>query len=193
MAKTFADIDEKMAAFLLAQPVFFVATAPLSADGHLNCSPKGNDGAFKVLGRRKVAYRDFNGSGVETISHLRENGRVVLMFCVFDGPPRIVRLHGRGRSVFNHDEDFDYLSEQFGGAELTRSFIVVDVERVSDSCGFGVPLMTFQGHRGKLERWADKMGEDGLARYREENNQFSLDGLPGLPDEAQTLGVGGTQ
>jgi predicted pyridoxine 5'-phosphate oxidase superfamily flavin-nucleotide-binding protein len=191
MAKTFDDIDEKMAAFLVAQPVFFVATAPLSADGHLNCSPKGNDGTFKVLGRRKVAYRDFNGSGVETISHLRENGRVVLMFCVFDGPPRIVRLHGRGRAVFSHDEDFEDLSEQFGGADLTRSFIVVDVERVSDSCGFGVPLMTFQGHRHKLERWGEKMGEDGLARYRVENNQFSLDGLPGVPDEAQTLNVGG--
>jgi Pyridoxamine 5'-phosphate oxidase len=193
MAKTFEDIDDKMAAFLLAQPVFFVATAPLSADGHLNCSPKGNDGAFKVLGRRKVAYRDFNGSGVETISHLRENGRVVLMFCVFDSPPRIVRLHGRGRAVFNHDEDFDYLSGQFGGAELTRSFIVVDVERVSDSCGFGVPLMTFDGHRHKLERWAEKMGEEGLARYRMENNQFSVDGLPGVPDEVQTLNVGGAE
>ena len=115
------------------------------------------------------------------------------MFCVFDGPPRIVRLHGRGRAVFDHDEDFDYLSEQFGGAELTRSFIVVDLERVSDSCGFGVPLMTFQGHRHKLGRWAEKMGEDGLARYRVLNNQFSLDGLPGVPDEAPTLNVRGAQ
>ena len=116
MAKTFEFIDEKMAAFLVAQPVFFVATAPLSADGHLNCSPKGNNGTFRVLGRRKVAYRDLNGSGVETISHLRENGRVVLMFCVFDGPPRIVRLHGSGRPVFSQDDEFGYLTEQFGGS-----------------------------------------------------------------------------
>jgi Pyridoxamine 5'-phosphate oxidase len=193
MAKTFEYIDGKMAAFLVAQPVFFVATAPLSADGHLNCSPKGNDGSFKVLGRRKVAYRDLNGSGVETVSHLRENGRVILMFCAFDGPPRIIRLHGRGRAVFDHDEDFAYLSEQFGGAELTRSFIVVDVERVSDSCGYGVPLMTFKGHRHKLDRWAQKMGEDGLARYRAANNQFSLDGLPGVPEEAQTQTVASSE
>ena len=116
MAKTFEFIDEKMAAFLVAQPVFFVATAPLSADGHLNCSPKGNNGTFRVLGRRKVAYRDLNGSGVETISHLRENRRVVLMFCVFDGPPRIVRLHGSGRPVFSQDDEFGHLTEQFGGS-----------------------------------------------------------------------------
>jgi hypothetical protein len=193
MAKTFQFIDEKMAAFLVAQPVFFVATAPLSADGHLNCSPKGNNGTFRVLGRRKVAYRDLNGSGVETISHLRENGRVVLMFCVFDGPPRIVRLHGSGRPVFSQDDEFGYLTEQFGGSDLTRSFVVVDVTRVSDSCGFGVPLMRFEGHRGKLERWADKMGEDGLARYREDHNRASLDGLPGVPDEAHTLIVGEPQ
>ncbi len=192
MAKTFEHIDEKLAAFLVAQPVFFVATAPLSADGHLNCSPKGNNGTFRVLERRKVAYRDLNGSGVETISHLRENGRVVLMFCAFDGPPRIVRLHGRGRPVFDHDDEFDDLTEHFGG-EHTRSFIVVDVDRVSDSCGYGVPLMTFQDHRGKLERWADKMGEDGLARYRAANNRTGLDGLPGVPDEAQTVRVGEPQ
>jgi Pyridoxamine 5'-phosphate oxidase len=190
MAKTFKNIDDKMAAFLAAQPVFFVATAPLSADGHINCSPKGNNGAFQVVGRRQVAYRDLNGSGVETISHLRENGRMVLMFCVFDGPPRIVRLHGHGRAVFDHDEEFGGLTERFGGAELTRCFIVLDVERISDSCGFGVPLMSFEGHRHKLERWAEKMGEDGLARYRTANNQVSLDGLPGVPDEAPALSIG---
>lgn len=189
MAKTFDGLDEKLATFLLAQPVFFVATAPLSADGHINCSPKGSNGAFQIFGPRTVVYRDLNGSGVETISHLRENGRVVLMFCAFDGPPRIVRLHGRGRVVLEIDEEFGSLTDRFGGAEHTRSFVVVDVDRVSDSCGYGVPLMSFEGHRDKLERWADKMGDDGLAKYRAAKNQVSIDGLPGVPDLSPVLSV----
>ncbi len=193
MAKTFKYINEKMASFLMAQPVFFVATAPLSPDGHINCSPKGNNGTFQVLGPTSVVYRDLNGSGVETISHIRENRRVVLMFCVFDGPPRIVRLHGRGQVVFDDDEDFERLTKLFDGAEHTRSFIMVDVERVSDSCGFGVPLMTFDSHRDKLEKWGDRMGEDGLARYRTANNQSSLDGLPGVPEGTHILTVGEPQ
>jgi len=187
MAKTFECIDEQLAAFLMAQPVFFVATAPLSPDGHINCSPKGNDGAFRVLGTRTVVYRDLNGSGIETVSHLRENGRVVLMFCAFEGPPRIVRLHGHGTPVFEGDEEFERLHAQFDGAPATRSFIVVDVERVSDSCGYGVPLMTFEAHRDQLDNWSTKMGEDGLARYRAKHNRASLDGLPGVPQGAPAM------
>jgi Pyridoxamine 5'-phosphate oxidase len=189
MAKVFEFIDEKLANLLLAQPVFFVATAPLNPDGHINCSPKGNNGTFQILGPRTVVYRDLHGSGVETISHLRENGRVVLMFCAFDGPPRIIRLHGRGRVVLEDDEEFDHLTDRFDGAEHTRSFVVVDVERVSDSCGYGVPLMTFEGHRHKLEQWSKKMGDDGLARYKATKNQVSIDGLPGLPVGASSLSV----
>jgi Pyridoxamine 5'-phosphate oxidase len=188
MAKVFEDIDEKLATFLLAQPVFFVATAPLSPDGHINCSPKGNNGTFQILGPTTVVYRDLHGSGAETIAHLRENGRVVLMFCAFDGPPRIVRLHGRGRAVFDGDEEFVRLTGRFDGAGHSRAFIVVDVQRVSDSCGYGVPLMTFEGQRHKLEKWAEKMGDDGLAKYRVANNRLSLDGLPGVPDGAPQAG-----
>jgi hypothetical protein len=187
MAKVFEFIDENLAALLLAQPVFFVATAPLDPDGHINCSPKGNNGTFQVLGPTTVVYRDLHGSGVETISHLRQNGRVVLMFCAFEGPPRIVRLHGRGRVVFDDDQEFHRLTERFEAPEHTRSFVVVDVGRVSDSCGYGVPLMTFEGSRHKLERWAEKMGDDGLARYRATKNQVSIDGLPGIPDGAANV------
>jgi hypothetical protein len=190
MAQVFEDISEKLAAFLMAQPVFFVATAPSSPDGHINCSPKGNVGAFRVLAPRTVVYRDLNGSGAETISHLRENGRIVLMFCAFEGPPRIVRLQGRGRPVFEQDPDFDPLSEQFDGAPHTRCFVLVDVDRISDSCGFGVPLMTFERHRDKLEPWAEKMGEDGLARYRASHNRLSVDGLPGVPAASEVLHAG---
>jgi hypothetical protein len=181
MGRTLTAIDEKLAAFLLSQPVFFVATAPLSAGGHVNCSPKGNDGAFQVLGDLQVAYQDLTGSGIETISHLRENGRIVLMFCAFTGPPRIVRLHGRGRAVLPGDPGFVALAGRFPAAVGHRAVVVVDVQRVSTSCGEAVPLMTFEGHRDDLVRWAERKGPEGLAAYRAEKNGRSLDGLPGLP------------
>ena len=181
MARTYPSIDEKLAAFLTAQPVFFVATAPLGADGHVNCSPKGNDGAFQVLDEMRVAYRDQTGSGVETMAHLRENGRIVLMFCAFEGPPRIVRLHGHGQPVLPGDPAYDALAMRFPPVPGLRGFILVDVERVSSSCGEGVPLMNFERHRDDLVHWAERKGPVGLADYRAEKNALSLDGLVGLP------------
>jgi hypothetical protein len=172
-------IDAKLAEFMTSQPVFFVATAPLLG-GHVNCSPKGNDGDFRVISGTQVAYQDMTGSGVETIAHLRENGRVVVMFCAFSGPPRIVRLHGQGHAVLPGDERYAGLEGRFPPALARRSFIVVDVERVSTSCGYGVPLMTFDRHRDNMARWAQLKGPDGLAAYRAEKNALSLDGLSGL-------------
>jgi hypothetical protein len=180
MGRALPAIDAKLAEFITAQPVFFVATAPLRG-GHVNCSPKGNDGAFQVLDDMRVAYQDMTGSGVETVAHLRENGRVVIMFCAFSGPPRIVRLHGRGQVVVPGDGPYPALEGLFPASPGRRAFIVVDVERVSSSCGFGVPLMTFDRHRDNMARWAEAKGPDGLASYREENNALSLDGLDGLP------------
>ncbi len=174
-----ASIDAKLAEFMLSQPVFFVATAP-ARGGHVNCSPKGNDGDFQVLDEMRVAYQDMTGSGIETIAHLRENGRIVIMFCAFSGPPRIVRLHGRGHAVLPGDGGHPGLEERFRPALGRRSFIVVEVERVSSSCGYGVPLMTFERHRDNMGHWAQTKGADGLAAYREEKNALSLDGLSGL-------------
>ena len=174
-----ASIDAKLAEFMLSQPVFFVATAPL-AGGHVNCSPKGNDRDFQVLDDMRVAYQDMTGSGIETVAHLRENGRIVIMFCAFSGPPRIVRLHGRGQAVVPGDQRYPALEGWFRPSLGRRSFIVVDVERVSTSCGFGVPLMSFERHRDNMARWAEAKGPDGLAAYREDKNALSLDGLSGL-------------
>lgn len=189
MARTHDVIDDKLAAFLTSQPVFFVATAPLSAEGHVNCSPKGNDGAFVVLDESHVAYQDLTGSGVETISHLGENGRIVLMFCALSGPPRIVRLHGRGRAILPGDEELTAMAGRFPAAPGRRAFVVVEVERVSTSCGQAVPIMRFEGHRDDLTRWAERKGPDGLAAYRAEKNASSLDGLPGLPVPAGRVTV----
>lgn len=182
MAKTFDTVDEKLTTWLKAQPVFFVSTAPLSSEGSINCSPKGNRDEFAVLGPRTVAYLDQTGSGVETIAHLRENGRIVLMFCAFEGPPRIVRLHGTGRAVPKDSSDFAELTEGFPGSRGVgvRSVIVVDVTRISDSCGYGVPLMSFDDHRPTMDQWSERKGVDGIREYWTEKNQSSIDNLEGL-------------
>jgi hypothetical protein len=182
MAKTYEGIDGSLSEWLAAQPVFFVSTAPLDADGSVNCSPKGNRDEFAVLDDRRVAYLDQTGSGVETIAHLQENGRIVIMFCAFAGPPRIVRLHGRGRVVFTGDPGFADLAVRFpGGAGIgVRSIIDVDVRRVADSCGYGVPVMSFEGHRPMMDKWSARKGPEGIRAYWEERNDASIDGIPGL-------------
>ena len=182
VAKTFEHIDDQLASWLCDQPVFFVATAPLSGDGLLNCSPKGNRQEFLVTGPRTVAFLDQTGSGVETIAHLKENGRIVVMFCAFAGPPRIVRLHGTGRTVLKDSPEFDSLVEQFAGAsgEGVRSVIVVEVARISDSCGYGVPFMNFEAHRPTMDQWAKRKGLQGIRDYWAEKNRRSIDDLEGF-------------
>src|SRR3954451_4365416 len=179
MAKVFEEIDEKLRAFVEAQRLFFVASAPLAGDGHVNVSPKGAaERCFRVLGPHTVAYLDLTGSGSETVAHLRENGRIVVMFCAFDGPPRIVRFHGRA-SVLPPD---DVLAARFDPPEhAVRSVIRIDVDRIADSCGYGVPLMRFDGMRTQQAAWQDKMVRSGgFDDYIAEKNASSIDGLPAL-------------
>jgi len=176
-------IDVRLAAFLLRQPVFFVATAPLAADGHVNVSPKGLAGTFAVVDERRVAYLDLTGSGIETVAHLRENGRIVLMFNAFAGAPRIVRLHGRGTAHLEGSAGFDELRPHFPELPGVRSIIDVAVTRVSDSCGYGVPEMRLVGERTRLTYGLRAREEQGtLQRYQADHNARSLDGLPGLSD-----------
>ena len=181
MGKTYAQIDEYLAKTIEEQHVFFVATAPLDPRGNLNLSPKGLD-SFRILTPRTVAYLDFIGSGVETIAHLKENGRIVLMFCKFQGSPNIVRFHGMGRAVEPSQPEFVGLAEKFPAYDNTRAIIVVDLTRISHSCGFGVPLMKYEGERTHLFSWAEKKGAEGLKTYKQEKNRRSIDGLPGLAE-----------
>ncbi len=182
MGRTYDRLDRRLREWMERQPVFFVATAPLSGAGHLNCSPKGNREELVSLDEQRLAYLDQTGSGVETIAHLRENGRIVLMFCAFEGPPRIVRVHGTGQVVAAGDDDFEALAERFPGAGGVgvRSIIVVNAERISDSCGYAVPLMSFESHRPTLDEWAERRGREGVEAYREEKNRKSIDDLPGI-------------
>ena len=180
MGKTYDAIDGKLRTFIDEQKTFFVATAPSAPDGHINVSPKGLAGTLAVIDDRTIAYLDLTGSGVETIAHLRENGRICVMFCAFDGRPRIVRMHGVGDVVEPNDEGFESLSAHFDPYPGVRSIVVVRASRISDSCGYGVPLYEHKGERDQLQRWAVQKGEDGIAQYQRDNNAESLDGLPSL-------------
>jgi|SRR3954467_9231456 hypothetical protein len=186
MAKVHQRIDGRLRAFVERQKVFFVGTAPSGADGRVNVSPKGIDGTFAVLDDHTVAYLDLTASGAETIAHLRENGRITLMFCALDGRPNIVRLHGRGRFVTVYDDEFEDLAANFKPVAGARAVIVVDVERVSDSCGYGVPLYEYAGERDLLPPHLERKGEAGRADYRRQKNRVSVDGLPAFdydPDD----------
>ncbi|HEY4400967.1 MAG TPA: pyridoxamine 5'-phosphate oxidase family protein [Acidimicrobiia bacterium] len=178
MGRVLEAITDELAEFIAAQRVFFVATAPTDG-GHVNVSPKGLD-TFAVLDPNAVAYLDLTGSGVETVAHLRENGRITIMFCAFDGKPNIVRLYGHGEVLPIGEPSADALLPRFGAYPGARSVICVQVDRVSTSCGYGVPLLSYEGERDQLTTWADRRGPDGLVEYREEKNAVSIDGLPGL-------------
>ena len=180
MGDTHAGIEGEIRGFIEKQHVFFVATAPLGGSGHVNLSPKGMDDAFRVIDARTVAYLDYTGSGAETIAHLRENGRIVIMLCAFEGPPRIVRLHGRGEVLEPSHADFARLRGLFAETRTVRSIIRIAVDRVSDSCGYGVPLYKYERQRSQLTDWCDRMGEDGLRAYQKKKNAASIDGLPAL-------------
>lgn len=179
MGQTHDELKPELVDWLKEQRLFFVATAPLAGEGLVNCSPKGID-TFRVLGPREVAYLDLTGSGIETVAHLRENGRIVLMFCAFSGPPKIVRLHGTGEVHVPESAGFERLKGEFPGHPGARAVIRVQLSRISTSCGFGVPLFEHVGERDTLLRSAEKKGPAGLRTYQREKNARSLDGLPGL-------------
>ncbi|GIJ00524.1 pyridoxamine 5'-phosphate oxidase [Sediminihabitans luteus] len=183
MSTVHACIDPGVREFVEAQHMFFVATAPSGDGGHVNLSPKGIAGTFVVVDERTVAYLDVTASGAETIAHLRQNGRITLMFCAFEGPPNIVRLHGRGRVVSLHDAEFAHWTPRFDELRGARAVIVVDVDRVSDSCGYGVPVYAHVGERELLPAFMERKGAQGQAEYRSRKNRTSIDGLRAFDDD----------
>jgi len=177
MANVFDCITDTLQDFIAAQQVFFVATAPLSPTGHVNISPKGFD-SFRLLSPNRVAYVDLTGSGNETSAHLQENGRITLMFCAFQEPPRILRLYGRGSTVLPNSPDWETLYPLFPAIAGVRQIIVAEIDRVQTSCGMGVPLYDPVGQREALVQWAEKTGAEGLEDYWRRKNYVSIDGLP---------------
>ena len=189
MGRQYDTIDVRLSTWIARQPMFFVGSAPLAADGHVNVSPKGPIGSLRVLGPTTVAYLDVIGSGAETIAHVRENGRIVVMLCAFEGPPRIVRLHGRGEVLLPDHDDYAAVMaaasfEDPAVPAAWRAIVRVEVLRIADSCGYGVPLMSYEGKRPHLVAWARKKlrvgGQDALEEYMAEKNASSIDGLPAL-------------
>lgn len=181
MAATYPELTDRLADFIARQRVFFVATAPTGPDGHVNVSPKGLD-TLRILDPKTVAYLDLTGSGIETVSHLRDNGRICLMFCAFEGPAHILRLHGRGEVLEAGTPAFDELYPLFPPRDFARAVVRVAVERVATSCGYAVPLMDYRGDRDVLDRYWARRGDEVLA-YRKERNRRSIDDLPGLVEE----------
>jgi len=177
MGKFFDTINDSHRAFILKQKLFFTASAPLSANSHVNLSPKGID-SFRVLSESRVAYMDIVGSGNETSAHILENGRLTIMFCAFDGSPNILRLYGNGYTVLPGDEEWQDLAPHFNIQLATRQIIVSDVHQVQTSCGFSVPYYDYRGERDHAQKWAENKGAEGLQSYKEEKNRISLDGLP---------------
>lgn len=176
MGKIYHAISAEIRAWINRQHVFFVATAPLSAEHHVNLSPKGMN-TFRVLDEKTVCYFDYTGSGAETIAHLRENKRLTFMFCAFEGPPKIFRLHGIGEVLKPSHKDWDNLTKLFDISEPPRAIIRAYITRVSDSCGFGVPLMDFKSERNAFSNWAAGKTTEDLADYRRSKNATSIDGL----------------
>jgi hypothetical protein len=179
MGKTYDRIDDGLSELIRAQRMFFVATAPLGADGRINLSPKGLD-TFRILDERTVAYLDLTGSGIETVAHLRENGRIVIMFCAFEGRPTILRLHGRGVAHLEGTAGFERLRPSFPPLEGARAIVEIAVERIADSCGWSVPRYAFEQDRDQLLRYYQQKGEETVRAGRVEWNRQSIDGLPGL-------------
>ena len=179
MGSYYDSIPGHLAAWIEAQPMFFVATAPSGDGGHVNLSPKGLD-TFRIVDPRTVAYLDLVGSGAETIAHLRQNGRIVVMFCGFDQPRRILRIWGEGRSLYPGEPGHGSLSEAFPDIPGSRSIIRVEIGKVGTSCGGGVPLMEMVSQRDFLPTWAEKKGPEAMWEYQKQNNEVSLDGLPAM-------------
>ena len=187
MSAVYDELNEALIGFIRRQKLFFVATAPLSAEGSVNVSPKGYD-SLAILDSRTVAYLDLGGSGIETHAHLRENGRITLMFCAFEGPANIVRIYGQGETCSFDEPGFAEKMTLFPAFERARGVITIRIDRVSDSCGWGVPFFDYKGERDQLRRWVDNRPHDEWAARRFESNAVSIDGLPGL-----TPAVGGEE
>ncbi len=183
MGKEYDRIDDRIRHWIDQQHMFFVATAPRSDAGLINCSPKGHD-TLRVLDNHTLMYLDYAGSGVETIAHLKENGRIVIMLCAFQGPPKIFRFHGRGQVVTPNQLEFGRLLAEFAVDPAgVRSIIKVRVSRISDSCGYGVPFYDYKKQRPSTQNYIEKTGAAMIREYVRDKNQHSLDGLPGLGAE----------
>ena len=179
MAKIYEELDDRLCQFIMNQKMCFVGSAPLAGNGLVNISPKGMDG-LRILDSKTVAYLDLTGSGIESVAHVKENGRFVIMFCSFDTSPMILRLHGRAEVIERANEEWQQIRPLFAESRMARAIIKVSVSRISDSCGWGVPLYDYVGEREQFPRVAEQRSPEDIRASQLRNNMTSIDGLPGL-------------
>lgn len=179
MAKIYDELDDRLRDFIARQRMFFVGSAPRSSEGSINISPKGMD-AFRIIDSTTVAYLDYTGSGIESVAHIKENGRFVIMFCSFEKQPMILRLHGHARVVERFDPEWQELQSQFPQSRMARSIIKLSTTRIADSCGWGVPMYDYVGERHQYREYSAQIDDDGLRQAQLQYNMQSIDGLPGL-------------
>ncbi|MEJ2360987.1 MAG: pyridoxamine 5'-phosphate oxidase family protein [Gammaproteobacteria bacterium] len=178
MAKTYPKLTPQLKSWIAQQPLYFLASAPLAGDGHINLSPRGLD-SLRITGDREITLLDLTGSGNETAAHLQENARLTVMLCAFSGDPKILRLYGQGRVILPDDPDWSTLRPLFApDLPGVRQIFQLQLNRIQTSCGFGVPLMELTGDRDMLLNWARKKGPDGISQYQRDKNARSIDGLP---------------
>lgn len=175
MGKQYTQLTDPLTDFITRQKMFFVGTA--AADGKVNVSPKGMD-TLRVVSPNRVLWLNLTGSGNETAAHLREQPRITLMFCAFEGDPLILRLYGHARALHPRDPEWAALLALFPNLNGSRQLVDVTIELVQTSCGMGVPFLDYKSERDQLEKWADKKGAQGIREYWEVKNQVSLDGKP---------------
>jgi hypothetical protein len=175
MAKFYSQLDAQLCEFIGQQQLFFTATAPIA--GRINLSPKGID-SFRCLDFDRVAYLDLTGSGNETAAHLHQNGRMTIMFCSFTDKPLILRLYGKGEVVSPGSSQWDNLIDRFTDLPGKRQLILLHLESVQTSCGYGVPIYELQSERSTLLDWATNKGTAGVSVYQRQKNLTSIDGLP---------------
>ena len=179
MSKVYEELDDRLCQFIEKQKIFFVGSSPLRDDGLVNISPKGMD-SLRILDSTTVAYLDFTGSGIETVAHVKENGRLAIMFCSFDTSPMIVRLHGRAKVVETTSDAWERMQPLFPASRMARAIIILSITRISDSCGWGVPMYEYVGERDQYQKYAERIDDSGLRQAQLESNLKSIDGLPGL-------------
>lgn len=175
MGKLFSEMLPEHESFIKRQHIFFVGSAPLDANEHVNISPKGYD-TLRVLSSTEVAYLDLTGSGNETSTHLDENGRITFMFVAFDGAPVILRLYGTGRVFLPNSPEWDSLIQRFEMIPGARQIVYAKIHAVKTSCGMSIPFFSFDGKRDALQEWALKMGDERLDEYHLRKNTVNMDG-----------------
>lgn len=174
MADRCDSLNEYDIQFIKNQKMFFVSTAP--KEGKINLSPKGLDNTFKIINKNRVLWLNYFGSGNETAAHLLEDDRMTIMFCAFEGDANILRLYCKAKAIQEKDEAWNEYIKEFSLIRAARQIFDIEILKVNNSCGMGVPLYDFVSQRKELSDYYDNSTKGEHIEYMKKNNQTSFDG-----------------